>query len=82
MIQEYKYCVQRRPSEDRSAKMIEANGIEAFERTVSQGISDSYLRWQGINRHPGARSVAKRQNRCAFGSGKDGLPIILGRCRR
>ena len=48
MIQEYKYRVQRE-AEELQRKMIEANGIEAFERTVSQGISDFYLRWQGIN---------------------------------
>ena len=39
MIQEYKYRVQRE-AEELQRKMIEANGIEAFERTVSQGISD------------------------------------------
>src|SRR6201999_4193470 len=58
-------------------KMVEANGIAAFQRTVSQGISDSYLRWQGINatlalaQSPNAKIVI-------IGSGKDGLPIILG----
>jgi regulator of protease activity HflC (stomatin/prohibitin superfamily) len=76
MIQEYKYRVQRE-AEESQRKMIEANGIAAFERTVSQGISDSYLRWQGINatlalaQSPNAKIVV-------IGSGKDGLPIILG----
>jgi regulator of protease activity HflC (stomatin/prohibitin superfamily) len=76
MIQEYKYRVQRE-AEESQRKQIEANGIAAFERTVSQGISDSYLRWQGINatlalaRSPHAKIVV-------IGSGKDGLPIILG----
>ena len=37
MIQEYKYRVQRE-AEKSQRKMIEAKGIEAFERTVSQGI--------------------------------------------
>jgi regulator of protease activity HflC (stomatin/prohibitin superfamily) len=76
MIQEYKYRVERE-AEESQRKMIEANGIAAFERTVSQGISDSYLRWQGINatlalaQSPNAKIVV-------IGSGKDGLPIILG----
>ena len=48
MIQEYKFRVEREAEESRR-KMVEANGIAAFQRTVSQGISDSYLRWQGIN---------------------------------
>jgi regulator of protease activity HflC (stomatin/prohibitin superfamily) len=76
MIQEYKYRVERE-AEESQRKMVEANGIAAFQRTVSQGISDSYLRWQGINatlalaRSPNAKIVI-------IGSGKDGLPIILG----
>ena len=63
MIQEYKYRVQRE-AEESQRKMIEANGIEAFERTVSQGISDSVSALAGHQCHPGARSVAKCQNRC------------------
>ena len=57
-------------------KQIEANGIAAFQQTVSKGISDSYLRWQGIQatlrlaQSPNAKVVV-------IGSGKDGLPIIL-----
>jgi regulator of protease activity HflC (stomatin/prohibitin superfamily) len=76
MIQEYKYRVQRE-AEESQRKMIEANGIAAFERTVSQGISDSYLRWQGIN---ATLALAQSPNTkiVVIGSGKDGLPIILG----
>jgi hypothetical protein len=76
MIQEYKYRVEREAEESRR-KMIEANGIAAFQRTVSQQFFDSYLRWQGINatlalaQSPNAKIVI-------IGSGKDGLPIILG----
>jgi regulator of protease activity HflC (stomatin/prohibitin superfamily) len=76
MIQEYKFRVEREAQESQR-KMIEANGIAAFQRTVSQGISDSYLRWQGINatlalaQSPNAKIVI-------VGSGRDGLPIILG----
>jgi len=75
-IQEARYRVQRE-AEESERKMIEANGIAAFQRTVSQGISDSYLRWQGINatlalaQSPNAKVVI-------IGSGKNGLPIILG----
>jgi len=75
-IQEARYRVQRE-AEESERKMIEANGIAAFQRTVSKGISDSYLRWQGINatlalaQSPNAKVVI-------IGSGKDGLPIILG----
>jgi regulator of protease activity HflC (stomatin/prohibitin superfamily) len=76
MIQEYKFRVEREAEESRR-KMIEANGIAAFQRTVSQGISDSYLRWQGIN---ATLALAQSSNAkiVIIGSGKDGLPIILG----
>ncbi|HXD12924.1 MAG TPA: hypothetical protein VNU65_02025, partial [Xanthobacteraceae bacterium] len=55
----------------------EANGIAAFQRTVSQGISDSYLRWRGIE---ATLALAQSHNAkiVVIGTGKDGLPIILG----
>jgi regulator of protease activity HflC (stomatin/prohibitin superfamily) len=76
MIQEYKFRVQRE-AEESKRKQIEADGIAAFQKTVSQGISDSYLRWRGIQatlelaQSPNAKIVV-------IGTGKDGLPIILG----
>jgi regulator of protease activity HflC (stomatin/prohibitin superfamily) len=75
-IQEYKYRVARE-AEESKRKQIEANGIASFQRTVSQGISDSYLRWRGIE---ATLALAQSQNTkiVIVGSGKDGLPIILG----
>jgi regulator of protease activity HflC (stomatin/prohibitin superfamily) len=76
MIQEFRFRVARE-AEESKRKQIEANGISAFQRTVSQGISDSYLRWRGIEatlalaQSPNAKIVV-------IGTGKDGLPIILG----
>src|SRR5689334_17984438 len=75
MIQEFKFRVERE-AEESKRKQIEADGIAAFQKTVSQGISDSYLRWRGIeatlllSQSPNAKVVV-------IGSGKDGLPIIL-----
>ncbi len=76
MIQEYKFRVQRE-AEESKRKQIEADGIAAFQRTVSQGISESYLRWRGIE---ATIALAQSQNAkiVVIGSGKDGLPIILG----
>jgi regulator of protease activity HflC (stomatin/prohibitin superfamily) len=75
-IQEYKYRVEREAQES-TRKQIEANGIAAFQRTVSEGISDSYLRWRGIE-----ATLALAQSRNSkiviIGGGKDGLPVILG----
>jgi prohibitin 2 len=75
MIQEYKFRVQRE-AEESKRKQIEADGIAAFQKTVSQGISDSYLRWRGIE---ATLELAKSPNSkiVVIGSGKDGLPIIL-----
>lgn len=76
MIQEYKFRVEREAEEARR-KQIEANGIAAFQQTVSKGISDSYLRWRGIE---ATVALAQSQNAkiVIIGAGKDGLPIILG----
>jgi regulator of protease activity HflC (stomatin/prohibitin superfamily) len=75
-IQEFKFRVEREAQESRR-KQIEANGIAAFQRTVSQGISDSYLRWRGIE---ATLALAQSPNSkiVIIGGGKDGLPIILG----
>jgi regulator of protease activity HflC (stomatin/prohibitin superfamily) len=75
-IQEFKYRVEREAQES-TRKQVEANGIAAFQRTIGQGISDSYLRWRGIE---ATLSLAQSPNSkiVIIGSGKDGLPIILG----
>lgn len=75
-IQEFKFRVEREAQES-IRKQIEANGIAAFQRTVSQGISDSYLRWRGIE---ATLALAQSSNAkiVIIGNGKDGLPIILG----
>jgi len=75
-IQEYKYRVEREAQES-TRKQIEANGIAEFQRIVSQGISDSYLRWRGIE---ATLALAQSSNAkiVVIGGGKDGLPIILG----
>ena len=74
-IQEYKFRIEREAQESKR-KQIEANGVVAFQQTVSKGISDSYLRWRGIDatlqlaQSPNAKVIV-------IGSSKDGLPIIL-----
>ena len=64
----------RRESE---RKKIEAEGIREFQTIVSQGISDSYLRWRGIE---ATLQLAQSTNTkiVIIGSAKDGLPLILG----
>jgi prohibitin 2 len=75
-IEEYGYRVKREVEEARR-KQIEANGIAAFQRTVSEGISDSFLRWQGIQATL-ALAQSKNSKVVIIGNSKDGLPLILG----
>src|SRR5271157_3064653 len=74
--EEYKFRVAREIRES-ERKKIEAEGISEFQRIVTQGISDSYLRWRGIE---ATLQLAQSSNSkiVIVGSGKDGLPIILG----
>jgi len=75
MIQEYKFRIESEAQESKR-KQIEANGIAAFQQTVSKGISDSYLRWRGID---ATLRLAQSPNTkiVVIGSGGDGLPIIF-----
>jgi prohibitin 2 len=76
LVQEYTFRVERERKES-ERKQIEADGIRAFQQTVSQGISDSYVRWRGIE---ATLQLAQSPNSkiVIIGSGRDGLPIILG----
>jgi regulator of protease activity HflC (stomatin/prohibitin superfamily) len=76
LVQEYQFRVEREKKES-ERKQIEADGIRAFQQTVSQGISDSYVRWRGIE---ATLQLAQSPNTkiVIIGSGKDGLPVILG----
>jgi len=76
VAQEWVYRVEREKLES-ERKAIEAQGIRDFQHTVSQGISDSYLRWRGIE---ATLELSKSDNAkvVIIGAGKEGLPIILG----
>jgi regulator of protease activity HflC (stomatin/prohibitin superfamily) len=76
VAQEYEYRLIREAKES-ERKRIEAAGIRDFQQIVSQGISDSYLRWRGIE---ATLQLAQSSNAktVIIGSNKDGLPIILG----
>src|SRR5262249_1040292 len=76
IAEEYKFRVEREKRES-ERKKIEAEGIRDFQQTVSQGISESYLRWRGIEATL-QLSQSTNSKVVLMGSGKDGLPIILG----
>ena len=58
-------------------KTIEAKGISDFQTIVSEGINEQLLKWKGIE---ATEKLAASPNSkiIVIGSGKDGLPIILG----
>jgi regulator of protease activity HflC (stomatin/prohibitin superfamily) len=74
--EEYKFRVEREKRES-ERKKIEAEGIRDFQQTVSQGISDSYLRWRGIEATL-QLSQSTNAKTVIIGNGKDGLPVIRG----
>ena len=56
-------------------KQIEAQGIQNFQRIVSQGISEQLLRWKGIE---ATSHLAESSNsKVVIIGGKDGLPLIF-----
>jgi regulator of protease activity HflC (stomatin/prohibitin superfamily) len=76
IAEEYKFRVEREKRES-ERKKIEAEGIRDFQHTVSQGISDSYLRWRGIEATL-QLSQSTNAKTVIIGTGEDGLPVILG----
>ncbi|MFQ5817849.1 MAG: prohibitin family protein [Terriglobia bacterium] len=64
-------------TQEAERKRIEAAGIRDFQRIVAQGISAQLLTWKGIE---ATEKLASSQNAkvVVIGSGKTGLPIILG----
>jgi regulator of protease activity HflC (stomatin/prohibitin superfamily) len=76
IAEEYKFRIEREKRES-ERKRIEAEGIRDFQQTVSQGISESYLRWRGIEATL-QLSQSTNSKIVVIGSGKDGLPVIFG----
>ena len=69
--------VLQRETQEAERKRIEAKGIADFQDIVSKGISEQLLKWKGIE---ATEKLASSNNTkiVVVGSGKDGLPIILG----
>jgi prohibitin 1 len=67
----------QRETQEAERKRIEAKGIADFQEIVSKGISEQLLKWKGIE---ATEKLAGSSNTkvVVIGSGKDGLPLILG----
>jgi prohibitin 1 len=68
----------QKEEQEAQRKRIEAQGIKDFQTIVSQGISEPLLKWKGIE---ATEQLARSPNSkiVVIGSGKDGLPVILGK---
>jgi regulator of protease activity HflC (stomatin/prohibitin superfamily) len=67
----------QKETQEAQRKRIEAQGIRDFQQIVAQGISPQLLEWKGIE---ATETLAKSPNAkvVVVGSGKNGLPLILG----
>jgi prohibitin 1 len=67
----------QKEKQEAERKRIEAAGIRDFQQIVAQGISPQLLEWKGIE---ATETLAKSPNAkvVVIGSGKNGLPLILG----
>jgi len=63
-------------AQEAERKRIEGQGVADFQRIVSAGLTESLLRWKGIE---ATTKLAESGNAkmIVIGGGKDGLPLIL-----
>ncbi len=66
-----------RERQEAQRKLIEADGIAKYQTIVRQGLTQEYLQFKGIE---ATAKLAESQNAkvVIVGSGKSGLPVILG----
>jgi regulator of protease activity HflC (stomatin/prohibitin superfamily) len=69
--------VLQKEKQEAERKRIEAQGIADFQRIVAQGISQQLLEWKGIEATEKLATSANAKV-VIIGSGKSGLPVILG----
>jgi prohibitin 2 len=74
--EEYVYRLQSERQEA-ERKQIEAGGIQAFQTTVQKGITDSYLKWRGIEATLQLATSPNAKVVVIGGGGSQGLPLIL-----
>lgn len=71
---EYRIGIEKQEAE---RKAIEAEGIRRYQDVIKQSLTEDLLRWQGVQ---ATKDLASSPNAktVVIGSGKDGLPLILG----
>ena len=76
VAEEYDFRLQTAMKEAKR-KRIEAEGVNNYNIIVNRNLNDKILKWEGIK---ATKDLASSENAkvVVIGSGKDGLPIILG----
>ena len=69
--------VLNKEKQEAERKRVEAKGIADFQRIVTKSLTPSFLRWKGIEA-TAQLSESTNAKIVVIGSGKDGLPLILG----
>lgn len=71
---QYRIGIEKQEAE---RKAIEAEGIRRYQDVIKQSLTEDLLRWQGVQ---ATKELASSPNAktVVIGSGKDGLPLILG----
>ncbi len=66
-----------RERQEADRKRVEAEGIADFQKRVADGLTESYLKWKGIE---ATQKLAESGNSkiVIIGAGPSGLPVILG----
>ena len=73
-VQEFKFRVDKEKLES-DRKRVEAEGIRAFQETVTPAITDSYLKWRGIE---ATLQLSQSNNsKVVIIGSQGGLPVIL-----
>jgi len=75
LVEEYNYRIVSEQKEV-ERKRTEALGIRGFQEIVSNGLSDSYLKWRGIDATL-ALSQSNNAKVVVIGAGNSGLPLIM-----
>jgi len=72
----YKFRIEK-ATKEAERKRIEAEGIAAYNKIINSSLTDRILKQKGID---ATLELAKSSNTktIVIGSGKDGLPLILG----
>ena len=76
LLQKYAYRL-KIAAEEAKRKAIEAKGIQKYQATITETLSEPLIKWQAVQ---ATESLVKSDNAkiVIIGAGKQGLPVILG----